>query len=348
MQKVRLKAVRYPLVLRHPFGLATGSRTHTPCVMVRATTGDCWGIGEASLPPYHGETEDSVLRFIHSVDMNGIDLDEGIVAAMKKVDALSDADNAAKAAIDIALHDLLGKMRGMSIGEMLDVPQQPAPPSCMTIALGDMGALPQKIGEARDFKVIKLKLGGTDDLRLLSEVKALTDKAIYADANQAWADRGQALEMAQELQRSGFAMLEQPMPRQASRADMEWLVARSPLPVYADEAVKRLPDLAWARHCFHGINIKLMKCTGLTEAKAMIERCREFGLGVMLGCMTETSCATMAMAHLAPMADHIDLDGPFLISNNPFMYPALIEGRVMPGTGPGIGLQVSENGTWPV
>lgn len=347
MQKVRLKAVRYPLVLRHPFGLATGSRTHTPCVLVKAEAGRFWGIGEASLPPYHGETEDSVLRFISLAEKEGFDPDEGIGEAMRKLDALSDTDNAAKAAIDIALHDLLGKMKGMSIGEMLDVPQQPAPPSCMTIALGDMAALPQKVEEARDFRVIKLKLGSVDDLRLLSEVKSLTDKAIYADANQAWADRGEALEMAQELHRSGFVMLEQPMPRHAARADMEWLVARSPLPIYADEAVKRLPDLEWARHCFHGINIKLMKCTGLTEAKAMIWHCREYGLGVMLGCMTETSCATMAMAHLAPLADHIDLDGPFLISNNPFVYPAVVNGRVMPGTGPGIGLQVSDNLAWP-
>jgi L-alanine-DL-glutamate epimerase-like enolase superfamily enzyme len=317
-------------------------------VLVKAVAGPFWGIGEASLPPYHGETEDSVLGFIDMVAREGIDLDEGIAAVMRKVDALSVADNAAKAAIDIALHDLLGQMKGMSIGEMLDVPQRPEPPSSMTIALGDLAALPQKIEEARDFKVIKLKLGGVDDLRLLSDVKALTDKAIYADANQAWADRGQALEMAQELHRSGFAMLEQPMPRTSAMADMEWLAGRSPLPIYADEAVKRLTDLEWARHCFHGINIKLMKCTGLTEARAMIGQCRELGLGVMLGCMTETSCASMAMAHLAPLADHVDLDGPFLISNNPFIDPVLNDGRVMPGPGNGIGLSMPEGRAWPI
>ena len=157
------------------------------------------------------------------------------------------------------------------------------------------------------------------------------------DANQGWAGLQKSLDLTYWLQEQGVLLIEQPMLKTDYDSNA-WLTERSPIPIIADEAVQRLPDVAKAKGAYHGINIKLMKCTGIYEAQQMLLKARELGLKVMIGCMTETSCAALAGAALAPQCDFADLDGPFLTSNNPFKLPGFVDGKWVLGVESGLGL----------
>jgi L-alanine-DL-glutamate epimerase-like enolase superfamily enzyme len=172
---------------------------------------------------------------------------------------------------------------------------------------------------------------------MIEAIRDVTDKPITVDANQGWKDRGEALKTIEWLAARGVILIEQPMPKEQVD-DTAWLRARSPLPLIADESVQRLADVARAVGVFDGINIKLMKCTGLREAHKMIALARALGLKVMLGCMTETTCAISAAAQLAPLADWADLDGAVLIKNDLFDGATLVDGRITPPARPGLGV----------
>jgi L-alanine-DL-glutamate epimerase-like enolase superfamily enzyme len=166
----------------------------------------------------------------------------------------------------------------------------------------------------------------------------VTDKPITADVNQGWKDRAAALEMLHWLKEKGVVMIEQPMPKEQIDNNA-WLTERSPIPTFGDEAVQRLPDVKKAHGVYSGINIKLMKSTGMREAHKMMELARSLGMQVMLGCMTETSCAISAASHLSPMVDFADLDGALLISNDVYDGTKVIDGKVVLMERPGIGLK---------
>jgi L-alanine-DL-glutamate epimerase-like enolase superfamily enzyme len=157
------------------------------------------------------------------------------------------------------------------------------------------------------------------------------------DVNQGWKDRNYALDMAHWLHEKGVVFIEQPMPKELTD-DIAWLTSGSPLPIVADEAVQRLSDLAKLHDAYSGVNIKLMKCTGMREAHKMIEFARAVGMKVMIGCMTETSCAVSAAAHLSPACDFADLDGPLLIKNDVFDGMKIVDGKVTLNDRPGIGI----------
>ena len=177
--------------------------------------------------------------------------------------------------------------------------------------------LEQKINEASDFSILKIKAGTEYDKALISKIRTFTEKPLYVDVNQGWKNKEEALDMAEWMREQNVLLLEQPLPKEMN-AEMEWLTERSPIPTIADESVKRLSDLEKLGGAFAGVNIKLMKCTGLREAMRMINYCKKNDLKIMLGCMAESSCGTTAMAHLASLADVIDLDAPLLYNNDPF------------------------------
>jgi L-alanine-DL-glutamate epimerase-like enolase superfamily enzyme len=166
----------------------------------------------------------------------------------------------------------------------------------------------------------------------------VTDKPITVDANQGWKERGAALKMIEWLAGRGVTFIEQPMPK-GQIDDTAWLRDRSPLPLVADENVQRLADVRKCYGAFHGINIKLMKCTGLREAREMISVARALGMKVMLGCMTETSCAISAAAQLSPLVDWADLDGAVLIGNDPYDGAMIVDGKITLPDRPGIGVR---------
>ena len=195
----------------------------------------------------------------------------------------------------------------------------------------------QKTREAEAYKIIKVKLGRDNDRLMIETIREVTDKPITVDANQGWKDREEALRMIEWLAPRGVVFIEQPMPKEQDD-DTAWLRERSPLPLIADESVQRLADVRRAQGVFDGINIKLMKCTGLHEAHRMISLARALGLKVMLGCMTETSCAVSAAAQLSPLVDWADLDGAALIKNDLFAGATIVGGKITLPDRPGIGV----------
>lgn len=329
----------YTLELKNPFGLAHGTRNTTAIVLTQLEHKGIIGYGEASLPPYHGETQESVKAFLSKPELEQFENPEETEKILSYIDKVEKGNNAAKASIDIALHDLVGKILRKPCYELFGIKTAEKKLSSYTIAIDELKNLPRKIKEAKDFKILKIKLGTKDDEKIVHIVKNECDKKLYADANQGWNDKSMALEMLYMLSENGFEVVEQPMPVNCADDDMLWLKEKSPLPLLADESVKRFSDLEKAAELFHGINIKLMKSTGMAEAHKMMARARELKMKIMLGCMTETSCAILAASHLVSLADYVDLDGPFLINNNPFRNPELMDGCIITPEKPGIGLE---------
>ena len=337
---MHLRFSPYTLELKHAFGIAGGTRTTTPAMLVEVERDGIVGHGEAAMPPYLGESQATAAAFFaRAVPLlrevaDPFQLEE----ILPTIDALAPGNPAAKAALDIALHDWVGKKFGAPWHRLWGLDPKKAPVTSFTIGLDTAEIVRQKTREAAPFKIIKVKLGrdAATDRLMIDTIREVTDKPITVDANQGWKDRSAALAMIEWLATRRVDFIEQPMPK-TQIDDTAWLRERSPLPLIADESVQRLVDVAPARGVFDGINIKLMKCTGLREAHRMITLARALGLKVMLGCMTETSCAISAAAQLSPLADWADLDGAVLIKNDLFAGATIVDGKVTLTDRPGIG-----------
>jgi len=324
------------LELKHTFTVATNSRTSTPATIVEVEADGVVGYGEAAMPPYLGESHASVAAFLKQVDLGKFADPFQREVILPAIDALAPGNTAAKAAVDIALHDWIGKKLGAPWHRIWGLDPQKAPVTSFTIGIDTPEIVRQKTREASAYKILKVKLGRDTDRQMIETIREITDTPITVDANQGWSDREAALRMIEWLAPRGVLFVEQPMPK-AQLADTAWLRERSPLPLIADESVQRLSDVTRLQGVFDGINIKLMKCTGLHEAHQMITLARALGLKVMLGCMTETSCAISAAAQLAPLVDWADLDGALLIKNDLFDGATIVDGRIVPSDRPGIG-----------
>ena len=334
-----LKFRPYPLQLQHTFTVAGNSRTETPDVLLTLEHEGIIGYGEASMPPYLGENIESVCKFLQQVDVTQFYDPFRTDEILAYVDALAPGNCAAKAAIDIALHDLQGKLLGQPLYRIWGLTPERCTYTTYTIGIDTPEIVRQKVQEVEGrFGRLKVKVGVPGDRELIETIREVSDLPLTVDANQGWTDRSYALDQIHWLKEKGVIMIEQPLPK-TQLDDLAWLTERSPLPVIADESVQRLPDVQKLNGVVSGINIKLMKCTGLAEARKMITVARSMGMQVMLGCMTETSCAVTAAAHLAPLADFLDLDGNLLISNNPFEGGAqVVNGKITLPDGPGLGI----------
>lgn len=342
MGKFTLYYKPYSLVLNHVFTVASGSRSSTPVVLVALEYDGVVGYGEASMPFYLGESHETVLGFLAQVDLSSFSnpfLTEDILSY---VDQLMLKNTAAKASIDIALHDLLGKLMQQPWYRIWGFNPENTPNTSFTIGIDKPDVIREKVKEAKPYKLLKVKLGLDSDKEMIETIREVTDAPICVDVNQGWKDRREALEMAHWLEERGVVFIEQPMPKERID-DNAWLTENSPLPTIADEAVQRLSDVSKASGVYSGINIKLMKCTGLREARAMVELARNYDLKVMLGCMTETSCAISAAAQLAPAVDWADLDGALLIGNDVYQGMWVDDGKIMLSDNPGIGVNFIKN-----
>ena len=334
---MKLRFHPYTLELKHAFTIATSSRTTTPAMLVELEHGGVVGYGEASMPPYLGETQASAAAFLARVDTGWFRDPFQLEEILPAIDAIAPGNGAAKAAVDIALHDWIGKRLGVPLYRLWGLNPARTPVTSFTIGIDAPDVVRQKTREAAAYRIIKVKLGRDTDRMMIETIRQVTDKPITVDANQGWKERGEALRMIEWLATQGVEFVEQPMPKEQVD-DTAWLRERSPLPLIADESVQRLADVRRAQGVFHGINIKLMKCTGLREARAMITLARALDLKVMLGCMTETSCAISAAAQLSPLVDWADLDGAVLISNDVFDGATIVDGKVTLPDRPGIGV----------
>ncbi len=335
--KMNLTYRPYTLELKHVFTIATNSRTTTPIVLTEIEFNGIVGYGEASMPPYLGETHESVLAFLSKVDFSKYDNPFDLENILNDIDNIAQGNPAAKASVDIALHDLVGKIMSQPWYNIWGYDKNKTPFTSFTIGIDTPEVVRQKTREAEEFKVLKVKLGRDTDKEMIETIRSITDKPITSDVNQGWTNKEKALEMLHWLKEHDVVMVEQPMPKERID-DLAWLTERSPLPIIGDEGVQRLVDVKNAVGVYHGINIKLMKSTGMREAQKMLTLARSLGMKVMLGCMTETSCAISAASHLSPMVDWADLDGALLIKNDIFDGTKIINGKVMLMDRPGIGV----------
>src|SRR5690606_21605770 len=212
------------------------------------------------------------------------------------------------------------------------------PLTSQTIGIDVPEMIIKKVQEAVECKIIKVKVGSEEDKELIQIIRSVTDKPLFADANQGWKDLEMAKEMTHWLYEKGVLLIEQPMSKENSDANAR-VTEQSPIPVIGDEAVQRLADVEKAKGVYHGINVKLMKSAGMHEAFKMIQRARELDMNVLIGCMSETSISTLAGAALAPLCDWADLDGPFLTKNNPFKNPDFADGKYVLSDRPGLGVK---------
>lgn len=337
--RLKLTFEPYELELRHAFNLAKYQRTKTPGVQVRLECDGILGYGEASMPPYLGESVESVTKFLGSLDLGQFNDPFRIEDIHAYMESVAPNNRAAKASVDIALHDLLGKIMGQPWYKIWGLNPDNCPNTSFTIGIDTADVVRQKVDEAAPYKVLKVKMGLDNDKELVDIIRSKTDVPICVDANQGWEDKEKALEMCHWLAERNCLFVEQPMPKEMIE-ETAWIRERSPLPIIADEFMQRLPDVRRASEAYDGINIKLMKSTGMHEAYQMATLARALGMKVMLGCMTETSCAVTAAAQLAPLVDYADLDGNLLIANDIFDGIKIVDGKVTIPARPGIGVEL--------
>ena len=335
---LKLSFEPYNLQLKHVFTLAGSSRSTTPVMLTKLEFEGITGYGEASMPPYLGESQESAGKFLSALNLQQFTDPFRMDEILEYVDQSASGNTAAKASVDIALHDLVGKILNQPWYKIWGFSAQNTPVTSFTIGIDTPEVVRQKVMEAAEFKILKVKLGRDTDKEMIETIRSVTDVPLCVDVNQGWKDKSEALDMIFWLREKGIEYIEQPMPKEKID-DIAWLTQNSPLPVIADEAVQRLSDVQGTIGVYSGINIKLMKCTGMREAHKMITLARANNMKVMIGCMTETSCAISAAAQLSPHATWADLDGNILISNDPYDGVKIVDGKISLNNIPGIGIK---------
>lgn len=337
--RMKLSFEPYELKLKHVFTVSSFSRSTTPDVQLRIDYDGYTGYGEASMPPYLGQSVESVCTFLKKVNLEQFPDPFCLDDILTYIDSLSPGDSAAKAAVDIALHDLVGKIIGAPWHRMLGLNPLKTPNTTYTIGIDTDEMVKLKTREvAGQFKILKVKLGTPRDREMIRAIREVSDLPIAVDVNQGWKNKKKALDEIFWLKEQGIVMVEQPMPKEMLDANA-WLTEKSPLPTFADEAIQRLKDIPAIKGAYTGINVKLMKCTGMREAWKMMNYARAEGMKVMIGCMTETSCAIAAAAQLSPAVDFADLDGNLLIANDIFRGTTVVDGKITLNQLPGIGIE---------
>jgi L-alanine-DL-glutamate epimerase-like enolase superfamily enzyme len=323
--------------LQHMFRISRNTQDTVQIVDIAIHHDGIVGIGEAVPSARYGEDAVSAR---HALD----DLDLRNRSPMQRTELhreLSDyfeGKRAAQAALDMAMWDWMGKKTGMPVYGLLGLDPKRAPLTSFTIGIDDADVMRQKIREAEHYPLLKIKLGGGHDEETIDIVRSETDKPIQVDVNEAW-NRHEAVDKIHWLEDKNVILIEQPL----SAEDFDgtgWVRERVDLPIFADENVKRLEDVSPCSRSFDGINIKLMKCGGPTEAIQMIHAARALGLQVMLGCMIETSLGISAAAHLAPLVDRLDLDGHLLIRDDPYEGLGFSAGKILLPDRPGLGVHL--------
>jgi L-alanine-DL-glutamate epimerase-like enolase superfamily enzyme len=289
------------------------------------------------MPPYLGESHKTADAFLKQVDLTKFESPFLIEEIVAYLDHLAPGNYAAKASVDIALHDLVGKLINQPWYKIFGLNPKKTPDTSFTIGIDTPEVVKVKVHEAEPYKILKVKLGHENDKEMILSVRSVTNKPICVDVNQGWTDRNKALEMAHWLKEQGVVFIEQPLPKESIK-DVEWLTQNSPLPIIADEAFQTIADFKKIQGVYSGINIKLMKCGGMHAAYKMISIARALDMKVMIGCMTETSCAVTAAAQLSPLVDWADLDGNLLIDNDIYEGIKISNGKVILPDKPGIGI----------
>jgi L-alanine-DL-glutamate epimerase-like enolase superfamily enzyme len=319
---VKLTALPYELRLANPWKIANskGSGIYRTVIVELMETDGKNGIGEAAPSSLYGESAEDLLKFLHLLDPEQISFAD-IPGSMAYLDALPGIPVAAKCALNLALLDGAAKRADQPLHDFLGLGfHENHHVTSFSIGIDAPDIIRKKVLDAAQYPVLKLKVGDPRDHENLAALRSVTPKKpVRVDANEGWKTKEEALRNLEWLASDGrIQFVEQPMPRDAIATDLIWLKERSPLPLFADEACHDIKDIPRCAECFHGVNVKLVKTGGVSMAHATLQAARQAGLQTMIGCMIETSVSISAAAHLAELADFLDLDGNLLVTNDPF------------------------------
>ena len=335
---MNLDYTTYRIICSHPFGISRSTHTYYDIVYIYISDGEYIGRGEAAPSVRYDESTNQIITHLKSIDNidNNLNLEEGAFWCKKNSNGISSLE----AALSTAWLDLWTKKNNRRISGYFNSGKNMLYTS-FTIAIGDLDLIPKKIEEAKSYNILKIKLGINEqhDKNIIKLIRKETDKIIRVDANEGW-DLDTGKKMCKWLADHNVEFVEQPFKAQ-NLGDTAKLRDVSPLPLIADEnSIKssNIPDIA---HAFDGINIKLMKCGSLLEAKKMIDLARKYDMKIMLGCMVESSIGITAMSNLSPQVDFADLDGNLLIDNDPYIGVKVVDGKLKLPSGDGLGLTLN-------
>ena len=325
------------LRMAETFVISRGASDEADVVFVEIRHDGVSGFGEATPSERYDESAESAFAFVQEAgELLGDDpfALEAIGRRLRE----REGEQAAKAALDAALHDLCGKLVGLPVWRLLGL-ERAGPPTSWTIWLGDPDDMARRAERVRGrFKRLKLKLGGRDgvDVERVRAVRGVAEVPLQVDVNEYWS-LGEALDALPQLAELGVEYCEQPLP--AGDPDGPELKRRSPLPIYVDEDCHTVADVPACAERAHGLTVKLAKSGGIREAVRIAHAGRALGLGLMLGCMNESGLAVAAGAQIASLFDHVDLDGNLLLSEDPWPGVELVDGVQLPADAPGLGVR---------
>jgi L-alanine-DL-glutamate epimerase-like enolase superfamily enzyme len=332
---VQVEARIVTLELAETFVISRSARDEEQVVQLTLTSSGVRGYGEAAPIDRYDESPESALAYIEEC---GDALGEDPFAVEEIMERLPQREFSARAAFDLALHDLQGKLLGRPVYQLLGL-RRAGPPTTWTIWLGDPDDMARRAGKVDPrFRRLKLKLGGRDglDVERVRAVRAATTLPMQVDVNEGW-EPDEALDNLRQLAPFDVQYCEQPLAAAAMRGNDE-LKRESPIPIYADENCHTLADVAECARFAHGINVRLAKSGGIREGVRMVHAARALGLGCMLGCMLESGVGIAGGAHIASLFDHVDLDGNLLIAHDPFPGVEFVDGVQLPAELPGLGV----------
>jgi len=329
---VQFRIWRFELKLTHPWRIARGDDTTSFPIVFCELKDDsgCTGIGESAPIGRYQESVDTVEAFLQRVDPARLSFDD-ISGSMRYLDSLAPDQHAAKCAVNIALVDGAAKAAGQPVYDFLKLGfTEKKHVTSFSIGMDTPEIIRKKVREAAHYPVLKLKVGSPADPANFAALREVApDKPVCVDANEGWTTREESLRNIEWLHRDGHVQfVEQPMSSSTDPKDWRWLKDRSPLPIFGDESYLSAADAARAAECFHGVNVKLVKTGGISGAYEALRAARKAGLRTMIGCMIESSVLISAAAHLAELADYLDIDGNLLISNDPFAGATTEQGMV--------------------
>lgn len=334
----RLDVSRKRLLLRHTWTISRNSSDFKDNVFVRVERDGLVGWGEAAPNVRYNQSAEQTIAAIEKARsvIEAGDWRHYVDLRAQWERAIPD-QSCACAALDIAILDWVGRKLNVPLYRLSGLDASRTPVTTFSIGIDTPEVIKEKVKEAKDFPVLKIKVGTENDAQIVAAVREATDRPLRVDANEGWRDKEQALEKIQWLQKMGVELIEQPLPA-AMIDETAWLRERVDIPIIADEAVKGAGDIPKLAGAYDGINIKLMKAGGIQEAIRMIHVARALGLKIMLGCMIESSVAIAAAAHISPLVDYADLDGNLLISNDPFTGVSVKNGKLILNDQPGLGV----------
>lgn len=333
---MRLEIETLELKTRYAFRIAHGAHQAYRNTLVRITHEGVTGFGEASGAHYYGETPELIREALTTWAPHLGDDPFALDAIDARFDAVLQGQDAARAAVDMALHDWIGKRLGLPVWKLFGLDPSTTPLSCVTLGMADPEEMEHKLESVLDFPILKIKLGGPGDVENLRRVRARYSGRIQVDANAAWS-AADAVRVLRAIEPLRIELVEQPVAR-GDLDGLRWVRDRSPIPVYADESVHHLADIGLLAGRVDGVNLKIMKTGGLREMRRMIHAARALGMKVLFGSMVESSLGLSAAAQLAPLADFLDLDGHWLLAEDPFDGAPRERGEIRLSDRPGLGV----------